>query len=628
MTLSYVDIKELPLVNKKQILFDWINTINQPRCLLVSQSKDLLNGDAFVEMLLHFLEVTNNKEMNNNIQRKCVELETPEIKVKIVLDCFYEICKKNFEYNKRIKVLLTMIKNIFEKEDVLIEMVELIREIYDAFNVTNILDNEINKTNVKEIKNEQPCQRCERQYNLPYTYNSNVKCNNNNTNELHSKRYLTIQNNNSMGDDKRNHYFTTYPNTHSLTISNQRTYNNTNISSCSSSKQNKSHSVRNLSHNNTNFINIIDYSTTPSLPHYSSSHSNTYNTNPSLPKNKPKLSNTKFLKSTTNMTRGILQINKALFNLDYPLPRLKYFKYHKPTEPIITCNSKTISTYKPISTYNKHIEQPQLTTSCDNLIINTTLDNNNDIQKKRLYKWLIYLNIIKKELISIEQIPLLCSNGVLLSDLINKCEGRFPTIKGISRYSLNQTQIKANITKVLSYLESNEKFKSKYLWSGNDIMSGDVDVIWGLLYDVYVYYNTKDKMRFVNRLSRSKERYDKLKKDKQNEEYEIMTNNRGSNGLYRNRILNKNHINHIMNHNGENDMLMKFICKKKNEQKLNKLMGIDNSEIKTKGNNSNCLSEREKIKYKRNNNIQFKDVKPRYNTGDINRQRFLKGNKK
>jgi hypothetical protein len=612
MTLSYVDIKELPLVNKKQILFDWINTINQPRCLLVSQSKDLLNGDAFIEMLFHFLEVTNNKEMNDNIQRKGVELETPEIKVKIVLDCFYEICKKNFEYNKRIKVLLTMIKNIFEKEEVLIEMVELIREIYDAFNITNMLDNEINKTNVKEIKNEQPYQQCEQQYNLPYMYNTNVKCNNNN-NELHAKRYLTIQNNNHISNNKRNNYFTTYPNTHSLTISNQHTYNNTGASSsCSSSKQNKSHSVRNLSHNNnTNFINIIDHSTTPSLPHYSSS---------------------KFLKSTTNMTRGIFQINKALFNLDYPLPRLKYFKYHKPTEPIITCNSKTISTYKPISTYNKHIEQPQLTTSCDDLIINTTSNNNNnDIHKKRLYKWLIYLNIIKEELISIEQIPLLCSNGVLLSDLINKCEGRFPTIKGISRYPMNQTQIKANITKMLSYLESNEKFKSKYLWSSSDIMSGDVDVIWGLLYDVYVYYNTKDKMRFVNRLSRSKERYDKLKKDKQNEKYEIITNNRGSNGLYRNGIVNKNHINHIMNCNGENDMLMKFICKKKNEQKLNKLMGIEHAEMRMKGNNSNCLSERDKLKVFTGNTkkyIQFKDEKPRYNTGDINRQRFLKGNRK
>ena len=213
---------------------------------------------------------------------------------------------------------------------------------------------------------------------------------------------------------------------------------------------------------------------------------------------------------------------------------------------------------------------------------------------------------------------MICSNGVLLSELVNKCEGRFPIIKGISRYPTNQTQIKANIIKVLNYLESNEKFKSKYLWSVNEIMSGDVDVIWGLLYDIYVYYNTKDKMRFVNRLSKSKERYAKLRKDKRSEEYETL--NKTGNGLYRNGIVNKNQINHIMNNNGENDMLMKFICKKKNEQKLNKLMNVDCSDIKTKCNNSNFLSGREKVL---TGNIKYDKCKD----GSVNRQRFLKGRK-
>ena len=621
MNLSYVEIKELPLVNKKQILFDWINTINEPRCLLVSQSKDLLNGDVFVEMLSHFLHLTNNKEMGDKLQKKGVDLETPEIKVKIVLDFFYEICHTHFEYNKRIKSLLTMIKNIFDKEEVLIEMVELVREIYDTFHITNMLDVdiEITNTNMNDTRN----QHQQQQRNFPNTiqcYKRDLKSSDQSYNdtvndELRAKRCLTIPNNSISHShcNNRNNRFPAYPNTHT---------NNTN----------KSHSVRHLSHQNTNFINIIDYSTIPSLPHSSTTiaHSIT-RANPSLSHNKPTIPSTKFLKSTTNMTRGILQVNKALFNLDYPLPRLKYLKFHKPSEPAITCNSKAMSKYKPISTYTPiHIHsanKPEQPTSHNELIINTTLDSDN-AHKKRVHKWLLYLNLIKSEIISIEQIPLLCANGVLLSDVINKCEGRFPIIKGIARHPLNQTQIKANINKVLGYLESNEKFSSKYLWSANEIIAGEVGVIWGLLYDIYVYYHTKDKMSFVNRLSKSKEKYKQSRKDKRNEECKTL--NRSGNGLYRNGNVNTNYINHITNSNGENDMLMNFICKKKNEQKANKLMNIDCSEIKTNWNNSNFVSRRERT-LTNNTNTKFNNKRKRNNVntlkGYMNRQRLLKGNK-
>ena len=33
-----------PIINQKQILLDWINTINEPLCLLVSEIQDLLDG--------------------------------------------------------------------------------------------------------------------------------------------------------------------------------------------------------------------------------------------------------------------------------------------------------------------------------------------------------------------------------------------------------------------------------------------------------------------------------------------------------------------------------------------------------------------------------------------------------
>lgn len=45
----------LPL-NRKQILLDWINTIDEPRCLLVSGIEDLQDGNVFIEILKNFLK--------------------------------------------------------------------------------------------------------------------------------------------------------------------------------------------------------------------------------------------------------------------------------------------------------------------------------------------------------------------------------------------------------------------------------------------------------------------------------------------------------------------------------------------------------------------------------------------
>ena len=46
---------KIPLVNQKQILLDWINTINEPKCLLVSSLSDLSDGKVLIEILRHYL---------------------------------------------------------------------------------------------------------------------------------------------------------------------------------------------------------------------------------------------------------------------------------------------------------------------------------------------------------------------------------------------------------------------------------------------------------------------------------------------------------------------------------------------------------------------------------------------
>ena len=138
MNLSSVDIKTFPSINQKQILLDWVNTIKEPQCLLVSESKDLLNGDVFVEILIHFLYITDNKEMLMNLQAENINSKIPEIKLRIVLDYFNQICKDDIEYQKIFTKLTKMIKTVIESEELIIELLALLKQIFEKYNINNI----------------------------------------------------------------------------------------------------------------------------------------------------------------------------------------------------------------------------------------------------------------------------------------------------------------------------------------------------------------------------------------------------------------------------------------------------------------------------------------------------------
>jgi hypothetical protein len=66
--------------------------------------------------------------------------------------------------------------------------------------------------------------------------------------------------------------------------------------------------------------------------------------------------------------------------------------------------------------------------SAQSELINFTKNLNSNSQisstlKNKIYFWLIDLNILKENAIKVDDIPLLCTNGVLLCDLINRLEG-------------------------------------------------------------------------------------------------------------------------------------------------------------------------------------------------------------
>ena len=67
-------LEKYPQLNNKQILLDWINTINEPNCLLVNNVEDVKNGQVFIELLCHYLlekNLNNLKfEFHNKIKSK------------------------------------------------------------------------------------------------------------------------------------------------------------------------------------------------------------------------------------------------------------------------------------------------------------------------------------------------------------------------------------------------------------------------------------------------------------------------------------------------------------------------------------------------------------------------------
>jgi hypothetical protein len=123
--------------------------------------------------------------------------------------------------------------------------------------------------------------------------------------------------------------------------------------------------------------------------------------------------------------------------------------------------------------------------------------------KQKIYDWLVDIDIIKDKIITIDSLPTLCINGVLLCDLINRCEGKNEILKGIIRRTSTRSQIQVNINKVLEYLRSLEKFPSRHLWNNLEISKGNSLIIWQLLDDIYNFYGNKIKFKRKNKKNNS-----------------------------------------------------------------------------------------------------------------------------
>ena len=586
------DYISIPILNHKQIILDWINTINEPTCLLVSSISDLQNGNVFIEILKHYLHMTNHNELMYDLLSQDITTLNPVQKVKIAIDFFIKINQNN-NYTEQLFHFKQHAHNVYTNEELLIDFLSLLKNIYENINneyinddtVLNTVNSELDDSNMKKYTSSNNYFNYMNQVKTISTVNDNV-CSNGQEQECISY----IDNNNNITPivikDKQTSFDVRNENTfHCLSSLHQQYITNKCVSlhkptrnvKCNLNlKQNTSmpklQQPQYLPKNRTTYINStynnsINISATPStqitpkkiklnkkrfeslsninnIHRKTNSNANTSFTSAtndisfSISNNTPKYTNnnnnkslySKSQKAIINMTRGMIHIHNKLFTLEYNSLKLNHLQFIKPSEPIININYNNIRKYKIISNPTKHSSpnnikpplnnnsnQPPLQPTTTTVPLKRNIPsssssktftpipkslhqsfNNTDIPddncgisssvKIKIYKWLVNIGIIKNNTIPINEIPTICINGVLLCDLINRCEGKNETIKGITRKTKTKSHIQVNINKVLEYLRSKEKFNSSHLWNGNEIAIGNKKIIWELLEDIMNFY--------------------------------------------------------------------------------------------------------------------------------------------
>jgi hypothetical protein len=111
--------------------------------------------------------------------------------------------------------------------------------------------------------------------------------------------------------------------------------------------------------------------------------------------------------------------------------------------------------------------------------------------KHKIVEWLQEISLIRRNAVSIAEFPAYCRNGVLLYDLIARLEGKQTSLRNIDRNPKSQTVVFANVKKCLEHLREYEKMNPRYLWSIQDIVDGNAEIIWGLLTDIWNLYHNK-----------------------------------------------------------------------------------------------------------------------------------------
>ena len=165
----------------------------------------------------------------------------------------------------------------------------------------------------------------------------------------------------------------------------------------------------------------------------------------------------------------------------------RMLKFAIPTLPIAYSSRNEIIKYKLKRNIYTNIETP-------------TFSKKNDNEEIGLIQWLYELKMFKVSNYKLYNLPKLCSDGIFLSNLINNLEND-EKIKGIVNPAIKENQKMINITKVLNYLKTIEKFNKQYLFDSEKFKNNDFDAVIGLLSDIKIFYQKK---RFKRKYSNTK----------------------------------------------------------------------------------------------------------------------------
>nr|CAG4718201.1 unnamed protein product [Naegleria fowleri] len=113
-------------------------------------------------------------------------------------------------------------------------------------------------------------------------------------------------------------------------------------------------------------------------------------------------------------------------------------------------------------------------------------------------------------------------NGLKLAEIVARLESEERT-KGLNKQPQTKAALYNNVERVLSVLRENKAIELRYLWSVKEINSGNPDVIWGLLTDIFEAY--KRRTSKVKTRSRKKKYNDGSKEEEMVEKIEEISKN-------------------------------------------------------------------------------------------------------
>ena len=264
------------------------------------------------------------------------------------------------------------------------------------------------------------------------------------------------------------------------------------------------------------------------------------------------------------------------------LTRQNSFLYeNKELNNILNDDRKDIKPKKQIlyHSFNSQINLDNYNNSNNNAFIdkknkkyNTNIDNiknenisKEEIDKREVIEWLKNINIIKSKDLNAIVISEYASDGIILCDIINKCENDNNKIEGIFRPISSKEEALKNIQKALDFLKKKEDFPKRYISDYELIFEIDEQTIWGLLNDLYKYYSikmgyiknkykkdTSNNSSQINILLNEKNYYQLSRNNKKKiKEKDKLTLNISDSNDCKNRTINKyqNHFNTNLNIN-------------------------------------------------------------------------------